>query len=214
MKVKTYVSGGEIRCVQSAFRMVLHALTGKDPGQDAADEMTGYREGRGTWQFKMLLAFADHGLHAIDHENLDIETFVLNPERAIRKQVEDETAIQSIFDETDFETEIEAVKKCIASDRITFIETVPTIDDLRSELARGRLVMVNVNRSVLRGIEGHEGHILILEEINNIDKTLVVHDPGPSPEGSLNKRIDKDLFEKAWTSPSKHLANYISVRAG
>lgn len=207
MKVKKYVTGGEIRCVQSAFRMVLHALTGEDPGQDAADKMTGYVEGRGTWQFEMLVAFASYDLQVVDHEQLDIAKFRSDPEQAIRDQVEDPAAIQGILDETDFEAELAALKKCVASPNITFIESAPTFDDLKRELLDGRLVMVNVNRSVLRGIEGREGHILILESFD--EDGLVVHDPGD--DGGLNKRLDKELFEKAWMSPSKHMANYISV---
>ena len=94
MQIKNYISGGEIRCLESAFRMVVEALVGYDPGQDATDRMTGYVEGRGTWQFKTLLSLAELGLNVIDHEQLDVQEFIADPVAAIRKQVVDEAAIQ------------------------------------------------------------------------------------------------------------------------
>src|SRR5271166_6063002 len=57
------------------------------------------------------------------------------------------------------------------------------------------------------GCTGREGHILIVEEIE--DEEVVVHDPAPN--GGLGVRIPRKLFEKAWTSPAETMANYISV---
>lgn len=210
MQVKQYISGGAIRCVQSSFRMIVLALTGEDPGEEAADRMTGYVEGRGTWQFRMLLALADYGLHAVDHEKFNVREFIDDPVSAIREQFRDEAAVQSILDETDLAAECEALASCVQSPFITFIESVPTFDDLSAQIAKGRLVMVNVNLQVLEGKSAREGHILILENIDG--DTVVAHDPGPN--GGLGRSFPRDLFQKAWQSPSIAAANYISVGKG
>jgi hypothetical protein len=207
MQVKNYISGGEIRCLQSVFRMVVQTLVGHDPGQQAADEMTGYVEGRGTWQFDMMLALAGFGLNVIDHEQLDAQEFVDDPEAAIRRQVNDEAAIQGILAETDIEAERKALKRCLASDRIQLIDAVPTLADLEKEIAQGRLVLCPVDLKVLRQKEKREGHLLIVEAMD--EETITVHDPGPV--GGLGIAIPLQLFHAAWTSPAETMANLISV---
>jgi hypothetical protein len=187
--------------------MVVEALTGHDPGQDEADKMTGYVEGRGTWQFRMLLALADLGLNVIDHEKFNVQEFIDDPEAAIRKQVEDEAAIQGILNETDIEAERSALQRCVASDRIQFIESVPTLADLTREIAQERLVLCGVDLQVLKGKDAREGHMLIVEALEGED--IIVHDPGP--DGGLGVRIPIKLFHAAWTSPSEAMASIISV---
>ena len=187
--------------------MVIWALVGNDPGLDSTDRMTGFVEGRGTWQFRMLLAFADYGLNSIDHEEFDAEGFTRDPEAAIRKQVQEEEAVLGIINETNMVAEKEAVLKCLASPLIRFIDSAPSFIDLQSEIDQQKLLLVNVNLKVLRGEVGREGHMLILERIG--EESVVVHDPGP--RGSLGVEIPRKLFEEAWTSPSKGMANYIAV---
>jgi hypothetical protein len=187
--------------------MVVEALTDRDPGQDAADEMTGYVEGRGTWQFRMLLAMADLGLNVIDHEKFNVQEFIDDPEAAIRKQVEDEAAIQGILNETDIKAESNALRRCVVSSRIHFIESIPRLSDLNKELAQDRLVLCNVNLQVLKGKKIREGHMLIVEAVK--EENIIVHDPGP--DGGLGITIPIKLFRAAWTSPSEAMANMISV---
>ena len=207
MKIKNYISGGSIRCLESSFRMVVAAFTGHDPGQAAADKMTGYVEGRGTWQFRMMLSLAELGLNVIDHEKFDAQGFIDDPEAVIRQQVGDEAAIQGILDETDIEKERDAVRRCVASDRIQFIESVPTLADLMNEIGKGRLVLCNVDLQVLKGKAVREGHMLIVEAVE--EDTIIVHDPGP--EGGLGVKMPLKLFHAAWTSPVEAMASIISV---
>jgi len=206
-RVRRFISGGETRCVQATFRMAVETFTGTDPGEAYADELTGYVEGRGTWQFRMLLALADLGLNAIDHERLDIDKFVVDPEGAIRDQAQDEQAIRLILDETDLESETAAARACIDSTRLQFVNSIPSMQDLIEQVSLGRLVMCNVDLQVLERKPEREGHILLVEEID--DLSVVAHDPGP--HGKLCRQFDRDLFERAWRSPSPAMANLISV---
>ena len=206
-KLKKYISGGTKRCVQASYRMVVHALTGDDPGEDAADIQTGYVEGRGTWQFRMLLALADYSLKVVDHELIDTQLFLMDPAEAIRAQAGNELVAQQIIDETDIEAEKNAVRKCLENPLITFEESVPSIEQMEEELRVGNLLLVNVNSRVLRGQKGRQGHILIIENID--DDMVTYHDPGI--DGGLNKQIEKNEFVKAWHSPSVEMANYIAV---
>lgn len=206
-KVTRVISSGEMRCVQAAFRMVVLALVGIDPGAEKADTMTGYVEGRGTWQFRMLLALASYGLNVIDHEAFDIQEFLTDPEQSIRKQVGDpEIAAQNIA-ETDLDAEVDALRRCLESPRIQFINAVPSFDDLTNELKMNKLIMCNINIRVLEKAPGHLGHIVVVESLDK--ERIVFHDP--NPPGILGRTVSIDGFYKAWTSPSEGMANYISV---
>jgi hypothetical protein len=206
-KVKNYVSGGSTRCVQAAFRMIVDAFVGADPGEARTDILTGYVEGRGTWQFKMLLALADLQLNVIDHELFDFEKFTIDPAGAIMDQVQDDHVAQLILAETDITAETEAVRQCLISPNIQLIKSTPTVDDLCQQLALGRLVICNVNLQVLEDRPERAGHILLVERIE--DEWVIAHDPGPN--GGLMRKFERDLFLRAWRSPSVEMANYISV---
>ncbi len=205
--ITRHISGGTSRCVQAAFRMIVEAYQGADPGEALADAVTGYVEGRGTWQFRMMLALADLGLHVIDHENFDFRKFVTDPADAIQAQTQDEHVTQLVLAETDLAAETLAARHCIESPRIELIQAVPTFDDVMAQIALGRIVICNVNLQVLEGKPEREGHILLVVDGN--DTVVMAHDPGP--HGSLGRKFSRDLFQKAWASPSPAMANYISV---
>jgi hypothetical protein len=187
--------------------MVAATLTGKDPGAAAADALTGYVEGRGTWQFKMLLALADMQLNVINHELFDFERFTSDPVGAIRAQVKDELVTQGILQETDIDAEVAAVRQCLKNPKIKLINQTPSVDDLCQQIELGRHVVCNVNLQVLKSKPKREGHVMLIEHIDGNE--VIAHDPGP--EGGLGCRFERDLFMQAWMSPSAALANYISV---
>lgn len=202
-----YISGGATRCVQASFRMILETYQGSDIGEARADDLTGYIDGRGTWQFRMLLAFANFGFNVIDHENFDFGKFIIDPKGAIQDQTQDDHVTNLIMAETDIPAETAAVHLCINSPRINLIRGIPTFDDVIVQIMLGRLVMCNVNLQVLEGRSERAGHILIPTYIDN--NVVIAHDPGP--HGSLNRSFCRDLFESSWTSPAPTMANYISV---
>lgn len=207
MKVSLIVSSDDKHCLQSSFRMVAEAFTGVDPGSEAADRLTGYVEERGTWQFRAMLAFAQLDLEVIDHEKFDTQEFLRDPENAIRMQVQDDTVAAQNIADTDLKSEVSALRQCVASPKITFIESVPKFEDLRRETARGRLIICNVNSRILEGQDGHMGHFVVVEAID--DDVVTMHNP--SPPGRYGVRIPTQLFYKAWTSPSDTMANYLSI---
>jgi hypothetical protein len=206
-KIKTWVGGDETRCVQAVFRMIVSGLLGSDPGKDFADRQTGYVEGRGTWPFRTMLAFADLGLSVINHEIFNFEKFAVDPEGAIAEQVQDREVLDLILQETDMLAEVDAVRKCLRSPRIKLISGIPSIRDLQSQIDLGRLLMCNVDLRVLEARVERAGHMLLVENID--DKVVTAHDPGPS--GRLSKAFELDLFVRAWHSPSVAMANYIAV---
>ena len=141
MKVRKMVVAGEKRCLQACFRMVVDALTGTDPGRDYADAATGYVPGRGTWQFRTLLAFAQLGLDVVYHEAFDVDGFVRAPECAIRRQVQDPSVVAQFLKESDLLGEAEALQQCLLDPSIRFVDTIPTMTDMLAESRRDRLLI-------------------------------------------------------------------------
>ncbi len=207
LKITRHISGGTTRCVQAAFRMIVESAQGSDIGEARADALTGYVAGRGTWQFRMLLALADLGLHVIDHENFNFKKFVTDPKGAIQDQTQDDHVTQLVMAETDVPAETAAVQRCLESARIQLIQGIPTFSNVIAQIDLGRLVMCNVNLQILEGKPEREGHILIVVGMD--DSVVIAHDPGPN--GSLGRKFNRHLFERAWTSPSADMANYIAV---
>ncbi|MEM8988268.1 MAG: hypothetical protein AAGC95_16250 [Pseudomonadota bacterium] len=207
MNINKFINGGIDRCVQASFRMIAIAHTGNDPGKEEADRLTGYVEGRGTWQFRMFLSLAEMGLSIVDHENFDFQGFLTDPEKAIFEQVEDPEAVQGILDETDIPAEQAAIRSCIESELISFDQSVPSFSDIEQQIEKNRIVMCNVNLRVLEGRDGREGHMLLIKSLHK--DFIVAHDPGSN--GGLNKKFARAKFEEAWSSPSPEMANYIAI---
>ena len=193
------------RCVQAAFRMAMAAMTGIDPGFERADELTGYSDDRGTWQFRMLVAFANAGLEVCDVEALDVDLFLHDPKAAIREQVLDDDVAEEYIADTDLTREMSALKECQDNPHVSFLNDTPTVEDAATAIQENGLLLCHVNSRVLTDRPGHSGHMVVVEEIT--DKDVLLHDPGPPSQWA--RRVEIPLFEKAWAA----VPNYISVTA-
>jgi hypothetical protein len=203
---KLIVSDG-MHCLQASYRMVVEAFTGTDPGLDIAEFETGFVPGHGTWQFRAMLSLANRGLYVVDHEELNTTEFLSDPEEAIKHQVQDEAIAAKYIADTDLSAEVEALRQCLNSQNVTFIESAPSLEDLRKEIQSGRLLICNVNLQVLEDKEGHTGHYVVVQDIN--DNFVWLHDP--APPGRFNEAVPLTKFKKAWMDPSERVANFISI---
>jgi hypothetical protein len=187
--------------------MVMLALATRDPGVKGAEEMTGYVEGRGTWQFDMLLALAEAGLTVRDVEELDVDLFLRDPETAIRQQVEDPEVATAYIADTDLEREAAALEQCLADPRIVFECRAPSLAEASKALTASGLLLCHVNSNLLAGRPGHTGHMVVVEEVD--EDGVLLHDPGPPSRWA--RRVLPQLFEEAWGK----MPNFIAVsRAG
>jgi hypothetical protein len=191
------------RCVQASFRMVMEALTGTDPGAAAADEMTGYAPGRGTWQFRMLISLARAGLEVCDVEALNVDLFLEDPEAAIREQVRDEEVAEAYIADTNLPSEVAALRECVEDPRVGFLDQTPTLADAARAIGAKTLLLCHVNGRTLAEEPGHTGHLIVVEAID--EDGVLLHNPGPPAQSA--KRVEAALFEKAWDA----VPNYISV---
>lgn len=194
-------------CLQASFRMVWKAFHGIDPGFEEAERLTGYVSGYGTWQFRMMLAFAKSGLAVTDHELFDPHAFIDNPERTIIEQVGDPKIGAVNVADTNIPLEVEAVQECLANPRISFVTRIPGLENMAAELRLGKLLLCNVNSNKLRSLDGYRGHMVVLDHMQA--DSLRIQNPGPPP--LANHVVPRDQFLGAWMDPSPKMANFIAV---
>jgi hypothetical protein len=200
-------SEDNFHCLQASFRMVLEALGRGDPGPELADQMTGFRPGHGTWQFRMLLSFANAGLTVTDHERLYVNEFLRDPAVAIRLQVRDPAVAAQYIADTDCDAERAALQECLRHPNIVFRDSVPALSDMVEELHAGRYVMCYVNSRVLAGKPGNMGHMIVVEDIGA--ERVRIQDPGPPTH--FDRDVPLPLFTQAWMSASPDVANMFVV---
>jgi len=74
-------------------------------------------------------------------------------------------------------------------------------------MARGAVVIVNINAAALQGQEGYSGHFVVMCEIG--DKDIRLHDPALPPMPDLI--VPHDRFIKAWAYPTARDRNLLSI---
>ncbi len=207
-RIREYIGNpDENHCLQASFMMVVDTALSRRLTWSESETLTGYVPERGTWQFQMLLAFADMGFNAVDHERFDAELFVRDPEAAIRQQIgDDEDTIQAVLDDTDLEAEAKRVRACLESPRVEFRNSVPTLEDMQGALADDAYVLATVNSRQFHGRgDGYEGHLVVIE---SLDGMVRMKDPF---EGVGELAVPVGDFINAWHSPSESMANFIAV---
>ena len=85
----------------------------------------------------------------------------------------------------------------------------PNLEDIRSELASGAVVIVNLNAAPLLDAPGYSGHFVVVCEVT--ERTVRLHDPGLPPRPDLKVSIDR--FLAAWAYPTERDQNLLSIRA-
>lgn len=199
----------DTRCVQACYQMVVSRNSGKQLDMLAAETETGYAEGLLTWQFAMLYSLAEtHGLYVRDHEYFDIEEFIEDPVESLRKQIDDEEALEHQVKNTDLEAEVRRAKACLNHPRIEFVNGVPTWSDLVQVNNAGASLIVLINGAALYGKPGYRPHSVVAHSVD-AEGGLILDDPGPPPYPSL--AVDRDRFLAAWLNPQPSVANYIAA---
>jgi hypothetical protein len=195
-------------CYQAALKMVLRRFR---PDLDASfeelDRITGKVDGFGTWPFAGLTWLHEQGLVVTNVELMDNARFAAEGRDYLAQ-----LAGREFAESLDRGLDLGAVQAQASA----FVEKVrcevrmPTVDDIRSALEAGGLVICNVNSRALNGREGYLGHFVVAKGFAGQD--LIVHDPGPP--GEANRRVSFAAFERAWADPTPTVKWLAVVRAG
>ena len=187
--------------------MAIQAATGEDLDPTSLEQMTDFIPGLESWPFASFLALASRGLYVANVEKFNAELFVEDARAALMQQTGDEAVVDRVFEVSDVSRQVALVRECIANPRIRFIERIPSMADMIGALEHKAKLIVNVNSRKLRGADGYAGHLVFVH--GYADGLLEVEDPGPPPCESL--RIDQEIFDRAWRSPTEGMANYVAI---
>jgi hypothetical protein len=194
-------------CFQSSFRMAVSALSGEEIDEPEAEDLTDWVRGRPTWPYVGMLALADHGFEIESTEYMDVAHFARQPEVALADMIDDESVLQQVIESADLRHESEAAARCVAHPDITQRRGVPVIGDIRDAIARGGVVICNVNARALDEAEGYAGHFVLVSDLHGDD--LVVQNPGLPPH--QDQVVKPAAFERGWYYPNRKLGNMIAI---
>lgn len=170
-------------CMQAVYIMIVEMLTGKDVTMAMAEMETGFVLGHNTWPFQSFLSLASRGMHVVDDELFDADLYAADPRAALFEQNQDEEVTQGMLDRSDVETERRRVVDCLDNPSISFLNSQPTVNDVRTAVELGGAVFANLNAKALRGQEGYAGHMVLVLGFDG--QSVYLSDPGLPLEISI-----------------------------
>lgn len=206
-------SADDLHCFQAAVRMTWAGIFGETLDEAQADTLTEFVAGEQTWPFAGMLAMAEAGATVVNIENFNPEAFAQDPRGELMRTSDGDTAlVDHVFMVSDVEAQRDRVSACLAHPRITFLVRVPSPDELLCNVRQPQTAVVcNINYRVLAGLDGYNGHFVLVDEVVDRDHVRI-QDPGPPPLEDHVVHIDD--FVAAWASPHPKLANLLVVSNG
>ncbi len=193
-------------CYQAAIKMLVQRFRPPhDQSWAALDRITGKVAGYGTWPFAGLTWLRELGLDVTNLELMDNRRFAAEG-RAYIAEVTGQEFAESLDRGLDL-SRVQA-EAAIFVEKIRCEVRIPTIDDIRSAVTTGGLVVCNVNSRALNDRDGYLGHFVVVKGFD--EHGLIVHDPGPP--GQENRRVSFDAFERAWAYPKESVKWLAVVR--
>jgi hypothetical protein len=194
-------------CFQSALRMAVSALSGEDITEPEAEDVTKWVHGRPTWPYMGMLALAERGLVVESTEYMDVAYFSREPEAALAEMIDDKPMLHEVIQTADLRHESEAAARCVAHPNVIQRQAIPVVEDIRDAIARGGVVICNVNARALEEVEGYAGHFVVVSDLHG--DRLVVQNPGLPPR--KDQVVNQGAFELGWYYPNRKLGNMIAV---
>lgn len=193
-------------CFQACVAMILkYFLPNKEYSWSQIEQTTNYHKGLWTWPMAGMIHLKKMGFDVISMEDFDYEKFASFGEKYLYERVDKKVAKEQIK-HSDILGEVNYAKEFIRlfSKQIQ----IPTNQDIHRLLSEGYLVICNVNGLKLRGLEGYEGHFILLFGYD--EKNFYLHDPGLPPKKNLY--VPFEIFSKAWAYPTQREKNLIAFK--
>ncbi len=192
-------------CFQAALRMVLgYLLPEQELSWQRLDEATHKVDGLWTWPTSGALWLAEQGLDVQCIEVFDYETFAREGESYLTAFYGDEIGREAAA-RTLVDAEMILAKRFVEAASID--RRVPDAEDIEALLARGYVVICNVNGRALRGEPGFAGHFVVVKGCD--ETSFRVHDPGPPPREDL--AVPRDVFDRAWSYAGERARNILAI---
>ena len=206
MKIPFYPNTGDgTHCFQAAMRMALAALVPeREFSYEELDRISQKLPGRWTWPTAAMNWMIEGGLEIKLIEDFDYGDFAARGgDYLIERYGEEVGRAQMEHSDVEFERGISREFAAHAP-----VERRPAeIRDIKAEIDRGAVVIVNLNAAPLYGREGYSGHFVVVLDV--ADDRVRLHDPGMPP--APDREVTLDRFISAWGYPTERDRNLMSI---
>ena len=195
-----------VHCVQASFKMICEYFVPRTKiSFKEWDKITTHKPGLWTWSTSGLMWFKKKGFEVVNIEAFDYNQFSIEGvkylvnffgEEVGRSQIEHSDIKQEMIISKDF------VKKIKLETRI------PKLQEIKTLLKDGFIVVCNINSYALDDEKGYSGHAVVVKGCT--DSNLILHDPGLPPRQDLE--VSDEKFYKAWAYPNENACNLSAIK--
>lgn len=160
------------------------------------DVITAHKPGLWTWQLAGLIWFKNNGFEVVNIEVFDYEKFAKEGEKCLIEFFGEEVGKSQIA-HSDISQEIKYSKAFVKE--IKTEVRLPTLDDMKSYLEKGYLLLSTLNAKALYNLEGYSGHMIVISGFTK--NGFVIQDPGIPARQDFE--VSFEQFMKAWAYPDE-----------
>ncbi len=195
-----------MHCFQASLKMVMkYFWPERDYSWDELDGITKKVSGLWTWPMAGLIWLEKNGLEVKNIENFDYNKFIKIGSKYIIEEYGEEVGNEQIK-YSDINQELSIAREFV--EKIKIEKKIPKVDEIKQLLIGDYLIIVNLNSRILNGRDGYTGHFVV---IKGFDKQgFIINDPGLP--GKENRKVDFELFERAWAYPNEKAKNIMAFR--
>jgi len=202
MKIPFFPNIGDgTHCFQAALKMALaYFMPERSFDYDELDRISGKKLGMWTWPTRTILWLMDNGIDVQLIEKFDYKKFAKRGfdylvdrygEEIATAQRKNSNLISEMSLAGDF------------ANRAQVDYRIPNIEDIRTAIKAGSIVIANINAATLSENQGYSGHFVVVCDVSL--QGVVIHDPGIPPRPNLS--ISTKTFQNAWGYPTDNEKN-------
>ena len=185
-------------CFQACLKMILkYFFPERDFTYEELETISDKPENKWTWLCAVSVKLKNMGLKVKHYSVFDYNDFVKSGEDYIRKTYEKSIA-EKMIRLTDIKSEVENSDRMLKENVFELKEV--SLRDVENWFKDGYTAIFLINCSIINKESGYEGHYVVLTGFD--DENVFINDPDRW-KGSPNRKVEKDLFVKAWSFPEK-----------
>jgi hypothetical protein len=169
------------------------------------DKITAKAPGMWTWTMVGLIWLQEKGLEIKNIEPFDYEKFIQTCGQYLIDEFGEEVGNEQIK-HCHIDQEVEAAKKFIKT--INTKKEISSVEEIKELLLNEYLIIVNLNAVVLDEKVGYAGHFVVIKGFD--EQGFILNDPGLP--GIENRKVNFDIFEKAWAYPNEKAKNVMAFK--
>lgn len=207
MKQVPYHGNPGNACALACYTMAAqYLLPNRNFTLERLAKIAGWRKGYVVWGFKLWKYLMDQGIHVIDYDTFDYETWVSKGFEALKKSLPAKDFKFYKDNSYGLEGESKYIKGMLNHPNFTYVNKKPTWEDVVKEFKQPGICDITLNSRLLNRKDGFVIHRVVLLDIT--DQEVVFHDPNSDWSGK-NRREPLNFFRKVFEAMEEpELARY------